>query len=95
VELLDVMFSLCTNPKHTSSIENILEVSRRILIVQKDLGLSYIPELSTITLSLFMVLMQSELEHEQFLEVKLILFLLKWKNENGMVTDFVDFLEKG
>ncbi|WMV17572.1 hypothetical protein MTR67_010957 [Solanum verrucosum] len=36
----------------------------------------------------------SELEHEQFLEVKLILFLLKWKNENGMVTDFVDFLEK-
>ncbi|KAK4712605.1 hypothetical protein R3W88_007118 [Solanum pinnatisectum] len=82
VELLDVMFSLCTNPKHTSSIENILEVSRRILIVQKDLGLSYIPELSTIILSLFMVLMQSELEHEQFLEVKLILFLLKWKNEN-------------
>ncbi|XP_055804568.1 protein RST1 isoform X2 [Solanum dulcamara] len=82
VELLDVMFSLCTNPKHTSSIENILEVSRRILIVQKDLGLSYIPELSTITLSLFMVLVQSELEHEQFLEVKLILFLLKWKNEN-------------
>ncbi|KAL3346907.1 hypothetical protein AABB24_025381 [Solanum stoloniferum] len=82
VELLDVMFSLCSNPKHTSSIENILAVSRRILIVQKDLGLSYIPELSTIMLSLFMVLMQSELEHEQFLEVKLILFLLKWKNEN-------------
>ncbi|MCD7462940.1 hypothetical protein HAX54_049652, partial [Datura stramonium] len=82
VELLDAMFSLCTNPKHTSSIENILEVSRRILIVQKDLGLSYMPELSTVTLSLFMVLVQSELEHEQFLEVKLILFLLKWKNEN-------------
>ncbi|XP_060192465.1 protein RST1 isoform X2 [Lycium barbarum] len=82
VELLDAMFSLCTNPKHMSSIENILEVSRRILIVQKDLGLSYIPELSTVMLSLFMVLPQSELEHEQFLEVKLILFLLKWKNEN-------------
>ncbi|PHT57117.1 hypothetical protein CQW23_05603 [Capsicum baccatum] len=82
VELLDAMFSLCTNPKHTSSIENILEVSRHILIVQKDLGLSYTPELSTITLSLFMVLVQSELEHEQFLEVKLILLLLKWKNEN-------------
>ncbi|KAM3286727.1 protein RST1 isoform X1 [Capsicum chacoense] len=82
VELLDAMFFLCTNPKHTSSIENILEVSRHILIVQKDLGLSYTPELSTITLALFMVLVQSELEHEQFLEVKLILLLLKWKNEN-------------
>lgn len=65
------------------------------MIVQKDLGLSFIPELSTITLSLFMVLMQSELEHEQFLEVKLVLFLLKWKHENGMVTNFVNFLEKG
>ncbi|CAN4082408.1 unnamed protein product [Withania somnifera] len=83
VELLDAMLSLCTDPKHSSSIENILEVSRRILIVQKDLGLSYMPELSTIMQSLFMVLVQSELEHEQFLEVKLILFLLKWKNENG------------
>ncbi|XP_009612558.1 protein RST1 isoform X3 [Nicotiana tomentosiformis] len=80
VELLDAM--LCTNPKHTSSVENILEVSRRILIVQKDLGFGYTPELSTITLSLFMILVQSELEHEQFLAVKLILFLLKWKNEN-------------
>ncbi|XP_010316297.1 protein RST1 isoform X1 [Solanum lycopersicum] len=96
VELLDVMFSLCTNPKHTSSIENILEVSRRILIVQKDLGLSFIPELSTITLSLFMVLMQSELEHEQFLEVKLVLFLLKWKheNENDVFRDAYDLNEE-
>lgn len=84
MELLDAM--LCTNPKHTSSVENILEVSRRILIVQKDLGFGYTPELSTITLSLFMILVQSELEHEQFLAVKLILFLLKWKNENGMIT---------
>ncbi|XP_015065758.1 protein RST1 isoform X2 [Solanum pennellii] len=96
VELLDVMFSLCTNPKHTSSIENLLEVSRRILIVQKDLGLSFIPELSTITLSLFMVLMQSELEHEQFLEVKLVLFLLKWKheNENDVFRDAYDLNEE-
>lgn len=96
MELLDVMFSLCTNPKHTSSIENILEVSRRILIVQKDLGLSFIPELSTITLSLFMVLMQSELEHEQFLEVKLVLFLLKWKheNENDVFRDAYDLNEE-
>ncbi|XP_019227085.1 PREDICTED: protein RST1 isoform X2 [Nicotiana attenuata] len=80
VELLDAM--LCMNPKHTSSVENILEVSRRILIAQKDLGFGYVPELSTITLSLFMILVQSELEHEQFLAVKLILFLLKWKYEN-------------
>lgn len=52
------------------------------MIVQKDLGLGFLPELSTITLSLFMILVQSELEHEQFLALKLILFLLKWKYEN-------------
>ncbi|KAI7979836.1 Protein RST1 [Camellia lanceoleosa] len=77
VELLETVFLL--SPAHHK------HVSKCLVCVQKELGLSYIPELSTVILSLLVTLIQTELEHEQLSILKLLLFLLKWKSENGMV----------
>ncbi|KAA8530205.1 hypothetical protein F0562_004914 [Nyssa sinensis] len=84
VELLETILSSCTDlHKHSGGVEAIFEISKPLLFVQKELGLSYIPELSSAILSLFFALTQSELEHEQLSILKLLLFLLKWKSENG------------
>ncbi|CAI0456219.1 unnamed protein product [Linum tenue] len=63
--------------------EAIYELLKRLFVVQKDLGLEFIPELSATLLSLSIALAQSELEHEQLSVVKLLIFLLRWKKENG------------
>jgi hypothetical protein len=42
------------------------------------------PEISSTLLSLFVVLIQSDLEYEQLSLLKLLNFLLKWKSEKGM-----------
>lgn len=86
MELLETIFSLSpAHHKHSGGVEPIVEVSKCLVCVQKELGLSYIPELSTVILSLLVTLIQTELEHEQLSILKLLLFLLKWKSENGMV----------
>ncbi|XP_061373555.1 protein RST1 isoform X2 [Gastrolobium bilobum] len=58
------------------------ELSRRLLCVQKDLGLRWVPGLSSTMVSLFTILVQSELEHEQISILKLLLLILKWKYDN-------------
>ncbi|PIN21822.1 hypothetical protein CDL12_05455 [Handroanthus impetiginosus] len=68
--------------KCSGGLEKILEVARHLLMVQKELGLNYATELSSVLLSLFPILTQSELEHEQCSILRLILFLLRWKSEN-------------
>ncbi|KAI8028996.1 Protein RST1 [Camellia lanceoleosa] len=86
VELLETIFSLSpAHHKHSGGVEPIVEVSKCLVCVQKELGLSYIPELSTVILSLLVTLIQTELEHEQLSILKLLLFLLKWKSENDAV----------
>ncbi|CAN1188193.1 Protein RST1 [Linum perenne] len=55
-------------------------------LVKKDLGLEYTPELSATLLSLSTILAQSELEHEQFSLLKLLIFLFRWKKENDSVS---------
>ncbi|KAK4417800.1 protein RST1 [Sesamum alatum] len=83
LELLDAVllqhrdFSKCSG-----GVEKILDVTRHLLVAQKELGLNYVTELSSLLLSLFPILVQSELEHEQYSILKLVLFLLRWKNEN-------------
>ncbi|KAL0377399.1 UNVERIFIED_CONTAM: protein RST1 [Sesamum radiatum] len=67
-------------------VEKILDVTRHTLAVQKELGLNYVTEISSLMLSLFPILVQSELEHEQYSILKLVLFLLRWKNEDDFYT---------
>ncbi|KAF5961960.1 hypothetical protein HYC85_003169 [Camellia sinensis] len=83
---IETIFSLSpAHHKHSGGVEPIVEVSKCLVCVQKELGLSYIPELSTVILSLLVTLIQTELEHEQLSILKLLLFLLKWKSENDAV----------
>ncbi|GAV70241.1 DUF3730 domain-containing protein [Cephalotus follicularis] len=86
LELLSAVLSLCTSSlKHSGGSEPIVALLKRLLIVQKDLGLQYMRELSSALLSLFFILIESELEHEQLSTLKFLLFLLKWKAESEYV----------
>ncbi|XP_058778644.1 protein RST1-like isoform X1 [Vicia villosa] len=80
VEFLGTVLSLLTCLQwHSGGHEPIIELSRRLFSVQKDLGLQWEPGLSTTMASLFTILVQSELEHEQISISKLLLLILKWK----------------
>ncbi|GJR02152.1 armadillo-like helical domain-containing protein [Tanacetum coccineum] len=87
-ELLETVFSMCTYIyKYSSGEECIFDMSRRLIVVQSELGLRYIPEASTVMLSLFVTLNQSELEHLQLSILKLVLDLIKWKSGNETIID--------
>ncbi|KAJ1389506.1 hypothetical protein SESBI_38241 [Sesbania bispinosa] len=80
VEFLETILSLSSCLQwHPGGHEPIFELSRRLLSVQKDLGLRWVPGLSLTMVSLFTILVQSELEHEQISILKLLLLILKWK----------------
>ncbi|KAL0554842.1 hypothetical protein IC582_008770 [Cucumis melo] len=82
IELLDTVLCLyaCLD-RHVCGCERILELSRYLLSVQKDLGMQYVPKLSSAFSPLFTILTKSELEHEQLLILKLLVSLLRWKAE--------------
>ncbi|OIW08937.1 hypothetical protein TanjilG_05913 [Lupinus angustifolius] len=83
VEFLETIFSLSTCLLcHPGGHEPIFELSKRLLSVQHDLGLRWVPRLSSTMVSLFMILVKSELEHEQISMLKLLLLILKWKYNN-------------
>lgn len=84
MELLRAIFSLLDDVMPLGGVENISEMARRLLVVQKEMGLRYVPELSTVISSLFIPLMQSKVEHEQLAIMKVLLFLLEWKSDSGM-----------
>lgn len=84
VELLETVLSLHTSPNKHTGVEPILEVLKHLLAVQADLELSYVPRLSSAILSLFIILVDTDLEHEQLSILDFFYFLLKWKGENGM-----------
>ncbi|KAJ0711363.1 hypothetical protein HanOQP8_Chr09g0323011 [Helianthus annuus] len=87
-ELLEMVFSLCTDiHKYSGGEECIFDMSRRLIVVQAELDLKCIPEASSVMLSLFVSLIQSELEHIQLSILKLVLDLIKWKNRNEAVVD--------
>ncbi|XP_071712037.1 protein RST1 [Rutidosis leptorrhynchoides] len=82
-ELIEMVFSWCTDiSSYSVEEERIYDMSRCIIAVQAELGLEYIPELSAVMLSLFVSLIQSELEHIQLLVLQLVMDLLKWKSVN-------------
>lgn len=82
MELLETLFTLAS--KCFGLNEVVIEISRRLVVAQKELGLRYVPEMSSVILSLFITLVRSELEYEQLSILKIVLLLLKWKTENGM-----------
>ena len=84
MELIENVLSLYTSPcKQSGGTEPIVELLKHMLAAQKDLSLQYIPELSSVILSLSVLLIESELEHEQLSILKFLHFLLKWKSETG------------
>lgn len=85
VELLETVLSLHTSPNKHTGVEPILEVLKHLLAVQADLELSYVPRLSSAILSLFIILVDTDLEHEQLSILDFFYFLLKWKGENENV----------
>ncbi|CAH1420627.1 unnamed protein product [Lactuca virosa] len=87
-ELLEMVFSLCTDiHKYSGGEECIFDMSRRLIAVQAELGLKFIPEASSVILSLFVNLIQSEIEHIQLSVLKLVLDLIKWKSGNETIND--------
>ncbi|KAL4581590.1 hypothetical protein LXL04_006113 [Taraxacum kok-saghyz] len=87
-ELLEMVFSLYTDiHNYSGGEEYIYDMSRRLVTVQADLGLKFIPEASSVMLSLFVSLIQSDLEHIQLSILKLVLDLIKWKSENDTIVD--------
>ncbi|KAG5254553.1 protein RST [Salix suchowensis] len=90
VELSDSILSLLTcHHGHAGASEPIVELVKRLFAVQKDLSLQYMPEISSTLLSLFVVLIQSDLEYELLSLLKLLNFLLKWKSEKEYEVDRV------
>ncbi|GMH24228.1 hypothetical protein Nepgr_026071 [Nepenthes gracilis] len=75
--------------KQSVGIEPVVEMSRRLLDVQKELGLLCVPELSAPMSSLFVIFSTLELEHEQLCMLKLISVFLNWKIEDEYSGDGV------
>ncbi|WCJ21056.1 ARM repeat superfamily protein [Euphorbia peplus] len=83
VELSEILLSQLTSQcGHSGDSEPIIELVKRLFLIQKDLNMCFIPELSSSVLSLFTILVQSELEHEQLSVLRLLIFLFKWKSRN-------------
>ncbi|XP_068334570.1 protein RST1 [Pyrus communis] len=80
LELLEkILLISSAGHMHSGLIEPVVEMSKNLLIAQKDIGLPYVPKLSSTMLTLFIILIQAELEHEQLSTLKLLHLLLKWK----------------
>ncbi|XVE84015.1 hypothetical protein DITRI_Ditri16bG0134800 [Diplodiscus trichospermus] len=92
VELIENVLSLYTSPcKQSGVTESIVELLKHMLAAQKDLALRYLTELSSVILSLSVLLIESELEHEQLSILKFLHFLLKWKSETEYVVDGAEY----
>ncbi|KAK9272918.1 hypothetical protein L1049_003297 [Liquidambar formosana] len=86
MELLETILSSCVDlQNHLGGSEPFVELSKRLVVVLKELGLQYVSKLSSAMLLLFVTLIQSELEHEQLSILKLLYFILKWKIETEHV----------
>lgn len=85
VEFINTVLSLVTCLQLDGGNEFLFELSKRLLSVQRDHGLTWPPGLSSTMVSLWTILVQSELEHVQISILKLISTILKWKYESGKI----------
>lgn len=84
MKLLKSVFSRFTSHREqVAELEPTLELLKRLVDVQRDLSLQYVPELSSVIISLSVVLIWLELEHEQFSTLKFLHLILTWKSESG------------
>ncbi|GAB2229778.1 hypothetical protein Drorol1_Dr00014033 [Drosera rotundifolia] len=90
VDLLEALLAIYSNfEQHNIGCEDVINLASRLLGVQKDLGLRYVPELSTTVLYLCLHLTLLDLEHEQSSILSLLSLLLNWKSEDEFSWDGV------
>ncbi|WOL02957.1 protein RST1 isoform X1 [Canna indica] len=83
IDLLENLLAMCIiHNKPWGATEIILELSKRLLVAMRELGLPYLPELVMVTVSVAIILTQVEFEHEHLSALKLLTFINDWKNEN-------------
>ncbi|XP_072999773.1 protein RST1 isoform X2 [Typha latifolia] len=84
MELLETLFSFCSDQhKPLGVIDVVLELSKRLLTAQKELGLHYLSDFVNAFVSISVILSQVEFEHEHLSCLKLLILLTEWKSENG------------
>uniref|UniRef100_A0A0D9UX89 DUF3730 domain-containing protein n=1 Tax=Leersia perrieri TaxID=77586 RepID=A0A0D9UX89_9ORYZ len=88
VELIEMLLSQCSfHHQLMGTACAALGLSKHLLLVQKDLGLCYLPEISVVLSSLAFILSGLEFEHEQLAGLKLLTFLIEWRHENALRTN--------
>ncbi|KAL8153890.1 hypothetical protein V2J09_011650 [Rumex salicifolius] len=83
IKLLKALLSPCSNIDKPFAIKPIIEFSRCLLGVQKELGLPYPQDLLSPVLSLFVILNKLEVEHEQLSMLNLLAIVFSWRIEDG------------
>nr|CAD1842905.1 unnamed protein product [Ananas comosus var. bracteatus] len=79
-ELLKTLLSLCSDQRKPEGVtDTSLQLSKRLLAVQKETGLQYLPEFGMVFVSISIILSQVEFEHEQLAGLKLLILLTDWK----------------
>lgn len=92
MELLEIFLPLCyVQSKAFGVTETILQLVKRLLLVQKELNLKFSPEFYSVFVSISYVLSQAEFEHEQLAGLKLLLFLTEWRFQSGLFLCIVIF----
>ncbi|KAL9254781.1 RST1-like protein [Drosera capensis] len=90
VDLLEALLAIYSIfEQHNIGCEDVINLVSRLLGAQKDLGLRYVPELSTTVLYLCLHLTVLELEHEQSSILSLLSLLLDWKSKDEFSRDGV------
>ncbi|PNT70012.1 hypothetical protein BRADI_2g04280v3 [Brachypodium distachyon] len=88
VELIETLLSQCSLHHQLVGMAcGVLGLSKYLFVVQKDLGLCYLPEISAVLSSLSCILSGLEFEHEQLAGLKLLAFLIEWRLENALETN--------
>ncbi|KAH0467444.1 hypothetical protein IEQ34_004682 [Dendrobium chrysotoxum] len=84
VEVLCMLLSICASfhRKPLVQVEPVIEISRHLLVAQKELGLCYAFEFVNIVVSASVILAQVEFEHDQLSVLKLLILLMEWKTED-------------
>ncbi|XP_028554714.1 protein RST1 isoform X2 [Dendrobium catenatum] len=83
VEVLCMLLSICASfhRKALVQVEPVIEISRHLLVAQKELGLCYAFEFVNVVVSASVILAQVEFEHDQLSVLKLLILLMEWKTE--------------
>ncbi|XP_078439731.1 ARM repeat superfamily protein [Wolffia australiana] len=81
VEILEKLLFICMEVDMQYRWMPLVELLARLIAVQRDLGLPYLPQFSSISISLSVLLCQAEFEHEQLIILKILAFLRQWMTE--------------